>query len=214
VGRNIELWEKVIRKVRAGMMPPPGRSAPTNDERRTLVASLEGSLDRVAAANPQPGRPLVHRLNRAEYANAIRDLLALEIDPAALLPADASRARLDNIADVLGLSPVLLESYLSAAGRISALAIGDPKTPPMGEVYRVRQDASQSRHVEGLPLGTVGGFEITRNIPLDGEYAFQVKLFRTNLGTMRGLEFPHQLEISVDGARVHLASFGGDTDVT
>jgi hypothetical protein len=155
----------------------------------------------------------VHRLNRAEYANAIRDLVALRIDPAPLLPADDSSAGFDNIADVLGLSPVLLESYLSAAGRISALAIGDPKTPPMGEVYRVRQDASQSRHVEGLPLGTVGGFSITRNLPLDGEYVFQVKLFRTNLGTMRGLEFPHQLEISVDGQRVHLAAFGGDRDV-
>jgi len=217
VGRNIELWEKVIRKVRAGMMPPPGRpasSTPSDEERRALVASLEGSLDRVAEAKPQPGRPLVHRLNRAEYANAIRDLLALEIDPAPLLPADDSSAGFDNVADVLGLSPVLLESYLSAAGRISALVIGDPKTPPMGEVYRVRQDASQSRHVEGLPLGTVGGFTIRRNIPLDGEYEFKVKLFRTNLGTMRGLEFPHQLEISVDGARVHLASFGGDKDVT
>jgi hypothetical protein len=214
VGRNIELWEKVIRKVGAGMMPPPGRPAPSNEERRTLVSSLEGSLDRVAATNPQPGRPLVHRLNRAEYANAIRDLLALEIDPAPLLPADDSSAGFDNVADVLGLSPVLLESYLSAAGRISALAIGDPKTPPMGEVYRVRQDASQSRHVEGLPLGTVGGFTIRRNIPLDGEYEFKVRLFRTNLGTMRGLEFPHQLEISVDGTRVHLASFGGDKDVT
>jgi mono/diheme cytochrome c family protein len=216
VAGNIELWEKVIRKVRAGMMPPPGRpasSTPSDEERRALVASLESSLDRAAAANPQPGRPLVHRLNRAEYANAIRDLLALEIDPAPLLPADDSSAGFDNVADVLGLSPVLLESYLSAAGRISALAIGDPKTPPMGEVYRVRQDASQSRHVEGLPLGTVGGFTIRRNIPLDGEYEFKVRLFRTNLGTMRGLEFPHQLEISVDGARVHLASFGGDTDV-
>jgi mono/diheme cytochrome c family protein len=214
VARNTELWEKVIRKVRAGMMPPPGRTAPSEEERRTLVTSLEGRLDRVAEAKPQPGRPLVHRLNRAEYANAIRDLLALEVDPAPLLPADDSSAGFDNVADVLGLSPVLLESYLSAAGRISALAIGDPKTPPMGEVYRVRQDASQSRHVEGLPLGTVGGFTIQRNIPLDGEYEFKVKLFRTNLGTMRGLEFPHQLEISVDGARVHLASFGGDKDVT
>jgi mono/diheme cytochrome c family protein len=214
VARNTELWEKVIRKVRAGMMPPPGRTAPSEEERRTLVTSLEGRLDRVAEAKPQPGRPLVHRLNRAEYANAIRDLLALEVDPAPLLPADDSSAGFDNVADVLGLSPVLLESYLSAAGRISALAIGDPKTPPMGEVYRVRKDASQSRHVEGLPLGTVGGFTIQRNIPLDGEYEFKVKLFRTNLGTMRGLEFPHQLEISVDGARVHLASFGGDKDVT
>src|SRR5262245_32494548 len=214
VGTDTEVWEKVVRKLRAGMMPPPGRPAPSADERRALVSSLETSLDHVAEGAAQPGRPLVHRLNRAEYANAIRDLLALEIDPAPLLPADDSSAGFDNVADVLGLSPVLLESYLSAAGRISALAIGDPKTPPMGEVYRVRQDASQSRHVEGLPLGTVGGFTIQRNIPLDGEYEFKVKLFRTNLGTMRGLEFPHQLEISVDGRRVHVASFGGDKDVT
>jgi mono/diheme cytochrome c family protein len=213
IGANVELWEKVARKVRTAMMPPPGRPAPSDADRRALVASLESSLDRLAEAKPQPGRPLVHRLNRAEYANAVRDLLSLEIDPAPLLPADDSSAGFDNIADVLGLSPVLLESYLSAAGRISALAIGDPRTPPMGEVYRVRQDASQSRHVEGLPLGTVGGFVIRRNIPLDGEYEFRVRLFRTNLGTMRGLEFPHELEISVDGRRVHLASFGGDKDV-
>jgi mono/diheme cytochrome c family protein len=214
VGAHSDVWEKVVRKLRAGMMPPPGRPAPPADGKEALVRSLEASLDRAALASVRPGRPLVHRLNRAEYANAIRDLLALDIDPAPLLPADDSSAGFDNIADVLGLSPVLIESYLSAAGQISALAIGDPRTPPIGEVYRVRQDASQSRHVEGLPLGTVGGFVITRNIPLDGEYLFQVKLFRTNLGTMRGLEFPHQLEISVDDQRVHLASFGGDRDVS
>ena len=155
----------------------------------------------------------MHRLNRAEYTNAIRDLLALDVDAASLLPPDDSSSGFDNIADVLGVSPVLLESYLTAAERISALAIGDPSTPPAGEVYRVRQDASQDRHVEGLPLGTVGGMLIERTLPLDGEYQFQVRLFRTNLGTMRGLEYPHQLEIAVDGERVHLASFGGDKEI-
>jgi mono/diheme cytochrome c family protein len=214
VAADAEMWEKVARKLRAGMMPPPGMPAPPADTRHALVSTLEAALDRSALGAPNPGRPLVHRLNRAEYANAIRDLLALDIDAASLLPGDDSSAGFDNIADVLGVSPVLLESYLSAAGRISALAIGDPKTQPMGEVYRVRQDASQSRHVEGLPLGTVGGFVIERTLPLDGEYQFQVRLFRTNLGTMRGLEYPHQLEISVDGQRIHLASFGGDKDVT
>ena len=209
-----ELWEKVVKKVRAGMMPPAGMPAPAADARKSFVAVLESRLDRAAARASNPGRPLVHRLNRAEYANAIRDLLSLDIDPATLLPADDSSAGFDNIADVLGVSPVLLESYLSAADRIAALAVGNPKTPPSSEVYRVRQDASQSRHVEGLPLGTVGGFAIERTLPLDGEYQFQVRLFRTNLGTMRGLEQPHQLEISVDGVRVHLAAFGGDKDVT
>jgi mono/diheme cytochrome c family protein len=209
-----ELWEKVVRKVRAGMMPPVGMPAPPADARKQAVSVLEARLDRAAAQAPNPGRPLVHRLNRAEYANAIRDLLSLDIDPAALLPADDSSAGFDNVADVLGVSPVLLESYLSAADRIAALAVGTPKTPPSSEVYRVRQDASQSRHVDGLPLGTVGGFAIERPLPLDGEYQFQVRLFRTNLGTMRGLEQPHQLEISVDGVRVHLAAFGGDRDVT
>jgi mono/diheme cytochrome c family protein len=209
-----ELWEKVVKKLRAGMMPPAGMPAPPADARKGFVSVLESRLDRAAAQTPNPGRPLVHRLNRAEYANAIRDLLALDIDAATLLPADDSSSGFDNIADVLGVSPVLLESYLSAADRIAALAVGNPKMPPSSEVYRVRQDASQSRHVEGLPLGTVGGFAIERTLPLDGDYQFQVRLFRTNLGTMRGLEQPHQLEISVDGVRVHIAAFGGDKDVT
>ena len=152
-------------------------------------------------------------MNRAEYANAIRDLLAVDLDVSALLPPDDSSAGFDNNADVLGLSPVLLESYLTAAERISALAVGDPKTPPMGELFRVRQDESQDRHVDGLPIGTVGGLLIQTTLPLDGEYQFQVRLFRTNLGTMRGLEYPHQLEISVNGVRVHLASFGGDKEI-
>ena len=208
-----DVWEKVIRKVRAGMMPPPGMPAPDAESRRALVGWLETSLDRSARTTPDPGRPLAHRLNRAEYENAVRDLLALEVDAATLLPPDDSSSGFDNNADVLGVSPVLLESYLTAAERVSALALGDPSTPPAGELFRVRQDESQDRNVPGLPLGTVGGLLIERTLPLDGIYQFQVRLFRTNLGTMRGLEYEQQLEISVDGQRVHLASFGGDKEI-
>ena len=154
----------------------------------------------------------MHRLNRTEYGNAIHDLLALDIDAAALLPADDSAYGFDNVADVLGVSPVLLERYISAAGRVSAVAVGDPEIGEASETFRVRQDASQDRHVEGLPIGTVGGMLARTTVPLDGEYVIQPRLFRTNLGAMRGLEYEHQFEISVDGARVHLARFGGDDD--
>jgi len=213
VAAHADVWEKVVRKVRAGMMPPAAVPRPDAASRAALVSSLESMLDRAARERPNPGRPLAHRMNRAEYANAVRDLLAVDVDVSSLLPPDDSSGGFDNNADVLGVSPVLLESYLDAAERISALAIGDPHTPPTGELFRVRQDASQDRHIEGLPLGTVGGILIHRTLPLDGEYQFQVRLFRTNLGTMRGLEYPHQLEIAVDGVRVHLASFGGDKEI-
>jgi mono/diheme cytochrome c family protein len=210
---HADVWEKVARKVGAGMMPPGGAPHPDAAARRAFVADVESTLDQASRRAPNPGRPLAHRLNRAEYANAIRDLLALDVDVTSLLPPDDSSGGFDNNADVLGVSPLLLESYLTAAERVSALALGDPRTPPMGELFRVRQDASQDRHVEGLPLGTVGGLLIRRTLPLDGDYQFRVRLFRTNLGTMRGLEYPHQLEIAVDGERVHLASFGGDSEI-
>jgi hypothetical protein len=212
VPANADIWEKVIRKVRVGMMPPQGLPRPDAATRETLVSFLQTTLDRAAATLPNPGRPLVHRLNRAEYANAIRDLLALEVDPASLLPPDDSGYGFDNIADVLGVSPVLLERYLSAAGKISALAVGDPGVGPAGETFRVRQDASQDVHIEGLPIGTIGGLLAKTTLPLDGEYVLQPTLFRTNLGAMRGLEYPNQLEITVDGERVHIAAFGGDAD--
>jgi mono/diheme cytochrome c family protein len=212
VSENAEIWEKVIRKVRVGMMPPPDAPHPDDGTRRALVSWLETTLDRAAAAKPNPGRPLAHRLNRAEYSNAIRDLLALEVDSASLLPPDDAAYGFDNIADVLGASPVLLERYLSAAGAIASLAVGDPETGPASQVFRIRQDASQDVHIEGLPIGTVGGLLAVVTLPLDGEYVLQTKLFRTNLGAMRGLEYSNQLEITVDSERVHLASFGGDAD--
>jgi mono/diheme cytochrome c family protein len=212
IGAASEIWEKVAKKLRSGMMPPQGKPKPDEATRNNLASWLETNLDRAAAAAPNPGRPLLHRLNRAEYANAIRDLLALEVDATSLLPPDDSGYGFDNNADTLGISPVLLERYLSAAGKISSLATGDPDIGTAGQTVRIRQDASQDRHIEGLPLGTVGGALARLNIPLDGEYTIAVKYFRTNLGAMRGLEYPHQVEITVDGERVHLGKFGGDED--
>jgi hypothetical protein len=208
-----EAWEKVVRKLRTGAMPPPGLPRPDGGAVRTFVAAIESRLDSAAQAKPYAGRPLLHRLNRAEYANAIRDLLALDVDTATLLPPDDAAYGFDNISDVLGLSPSLQERYLSAAANISALAVGDPHAKPASTTYRVRQDLSQNQPIEGLPLGTIGGILVHHNFPLDGEYVFQAKLYRTNLNIMRGLEFPHQVEFTVGGQRIHLANIGGNTDL-
>ena len=208
-----DVWERVVRKLRAGQMPPASARRPDPAALDSLIAWLEESLDRTATGRPNPGRPLLHRLNRAEYANVIRDLVDLEVDVTPLLPADDSTYGFDNIAEVLGVSPLLQERYLAAAERISALAVGDPRLSAGSTTYRVRQDLSQNQHIEGLPIGTIGGVLGRPTLPLDGDYDIQVRFMRTNTGAMRGLEYPHQLEILVDGERVHLASFGGDTDL-
>jgi hypothetical protein len=212
VADNPELWEKVVRKLRTGSMPPEGQPRPDRVTHDALVGFLESRLDQAATERPNPGRPLVHRLNRAEYANAIRDLLALEVDAAALLPPDDTADGFDNIADVLSLSPTLLESYLSAAAKISALAVGSPKITANSETYKVRGDMSQAEHIEGLPLGTRGGVSARHTFPLDGEYVIRVKLVETNLGTIRGLQDEHQLEMAVGGQRVFLGPVGGYDD--
>ena len=214
VVENGEMWEKVIRKLRAGAMPPAGMPRPDAAAHDALVSFLETTLDRAAASRPHPGRPSPHRLNRAEYANAIRDLLALEVDPATLLPPDDSADGFDNNADVLSVSPVLLERYLSAAATISALAVGDPKIIAGSETYRIRGDASQTGQDEALPPGTRGGLMALHTFPLDGEYVIKVKLLEINLGSIRGLEYEHQLEVMVDGERVLLAPVGGPEDYT
>ncbi|MDX1563484.1 MAG: DUF1592 domain-containing protein, partial [Gammaproteobacteria bacterium] len=207
-----DIWEAVVRKLRVGMMPPSDAAQPPADQRRAVVASLEQRLDRVAAAAPDPGPTLVRRLNRTEYANAIRDLLDLRIDPADFLPPDDAAYGFDNNAEALTTSPFLIEQYLSAAGKIAALAVGDPATGPVGQTFRFRQDASQDVPIDGMPLGTVGGGRVDVVLPLDGEYQLDVRFYKSNLGAMKGLELPTQLEIAVDGERVHLASIGGDAD--
>jgi len=170
VDGHADVWEKVVRKLRTGMMPPEGVLKPSPAARAAFVGALEASLDRAAVRRPDPGTPALHRLNRAEYANAIRDLLALDVDVAALLPPDDSAAGFDNIADVLGVSPALIEGYAAAAASISRRAIGSPTIGLDRTTYRMPGDVSQDAHVDGLPLGTRGGFVITHTFPLDAEY--------------------------------------------
>ena len=212
IPEGAETWEKVVRKLRGGMMPPVGMPRPDKPAMDGFVSWLETSLDRAAAANPNPGRDPLHRLNRAEYANAIHELLSLDIDVTSLLPADDEANGFDNIADVLKVSPSLLEQYLTASRQIASLAVGDPAITAVSEIYHVPPDLSQEDHIEGLPLGTRGGIVIHHNFPLDAEYDFSVKLLRNIVGYITGLEWPHQLEISVDGQRVFLAPVGGEAD--
>lgn len=208
-----EVWEKVILKLQLGMMPPAGLPKPPDSERADLIRYLETELDRAAAVHPNPGRPLVHRLNRAEYANAVRDLLGFDVDVSALLPPDDSAYGFDNVAEGLGTSPALLQAYLTAARKISATAVGDPKLGAGGVTYSVRQDLSQDTHIEGLPLGTTGGAMFRHVFPADGYYDFRIRLYRTNLDTTRGLEQPHKVELTIDGERILLATVGGNADL-
>jgi Protein of unknown function (DUF1592)/Protein of unknown function (DUF1588)/Protein of unknown function (DUF1585)/Protein of unknown function (DUF1587)/Protein of unknown function (DUF1595)/Cytochrome C oxidase, cbb3-type, subunit III len=212
VPANAETWEKVIRKLSVGAMPPAGMPKPSASEVGSFLSSIEASLDKAYAANPNPGHATLHRLNRTEYANSVRDLLALDVDASTLLPPDDESYGFDNNADVLGVSPVLLERYVSASRKVSRLAVGDPTQGAVAQTYRARPDLSQDKRVEGLPLGTRGGLLIHYNFPLDGKYTIKVVLARNTVDVIRGLEEAHQLEILVDGARVFLASVGGTSD--
>jgi len=212
IPKGSETWEKVIRKVRAGMMPPPGSRRPEQPVLDGLAGYLETSLDKAAAAKPNPGHRTMHRLNRAEYGNAIRDLLALEIDAEALLPADDESSGFDNIADVLKVSPSLMERYLSASWNISRMAVGNPEIAPTTQTYRVRPDLSQDQHIDGMPLGTRGGMLVKHTFPLDAEYVIKLRLWRNTFDLMRGMEDPHDIEIAMDGVRLVLVTAGGKED--
>jgi hypothetical protein len=203
VGGSAQMWEKVVRKLRAGQMPPVGLPKPDAATYDALASSLETALDRAAAAKPNPGRASLHRMNRTEYGNAIRDLLGLDVNVSDLLPTDDASYGFDNIADVLTLSPALLERYLSAAGKISRLAVGDPATSPIIETYRVRADVTQDNHLEGLPFGTRGGVRVQHNFPLDGEYVVKVKLLKSTVDLLFGGNVQDELlEIALNGERV------------
>jgi cytochrome c5 len=205
VSEGAEVWEKVLRKLRTGAMPPAGVPRPEPAAVSAFTAYLETELDRAATAMPDPGKHAVlHRLNRAEYSNAIRDLLAVEIEGASLLPADDSGKGFDNLADLLPVSPLLMERYLSAAGKVSRLAIADRGIAPVSETYAVSIQALQDdRMSDDLPFGSRGGVAARHYFPVDGEYTLKVRLQRDENGYIRGLlNGPHLLDARLDGARL------------
>lgn len=207
-----ETWEKVIRKVRANAMPPQGAKHPEKPATDAFLSYLETSIDTAARAKPNPGHIALHHLNRAEYGNAIRDVLGLKIDPTPLLPIDDAEFGFDNIADVLKTSPTLMQRYVSAAWEIARLAVSDTGIDPEATIYRSKPDLSQNVQMENFPIGTRGGLKVEHNFPVDGEYEISVRLWRTTTDIIRGLEDTHQIELSIDGARFDLVTVGGTTD--
>jgi hypothetical protein len=211
--RDAELAEKMIRKLRAGMMPPADVPRPSGESLEALVSELETRIDRKAEASPNPGRRTFQRLNRAEYEASIRDLLALDIDAGEYLPLDTKSANFDNIADAQLLSATLLEGYLRAASELSRLAVGDPGATAKESTYKVTRWVSQTERVEGAPYGTRGGISVVHNFPADGSYLFRVSFHHETTGALHGSgpatlytseEDPEQIEISVGGERAAL----------
>jgi mono/diheme cytochrome c family protein len=212
-GASAPVWEKIIQKLRNAEMPPPGRPRPDKATYDAFRASLEAALDAEAARHPNPGRPAIHRLNRVEYANAIRDLLDFPVDGRSLLPLDDTAFGFDNNADVLSVSPGLLERYMSAARRISRLAIGDRTLRPVAETYSLSDLIAQDeRSSEDLPFGTRGGVAVSHYFPLDAEYTLKIRLQRDKAGTgaVRGLAAAQQIDVHLGGERLKRFTVGAE----
>ena len=224
VGRAVQehqIWEKVVKKLRTGAMPPAGMPRPDEATYDSFATYLETTLDRGAALAPDPGRPVIHRLNRVEYANAVRDLLDVTVEGASLFPAEDSGRGFDNLAVLLSVSPLLMERYMSAAARISRIAVGDPAAQPAGETYKVAENVRGSqgtvisvqdeRVSEDVPFGSRGGASIRHHFLADGEYRVKVQLQMDGNYYLRGLlGEPHQLDVFLDGTKVQSFSVGGD----
>ena len=213
VGEHAEALEKVVRKLRAGQMPPEGRPRPGPDAVDTFVAALEAALDREAAGRLAPGRVASRRLNRVEYVNAVEDLLGLRVDGAELLPSDMAGFGFDNNAEVLAMTPSLMARYITAATTISRLAVGSPDNRPDGRVYSLGFEVQDARMHEDMPFGTHGGLAARHVFPLDGEYLFTIRMKRTagaRSGTIQGIaEDGHDVELRIDHALVKRWNIGG-----
>jgi mono/diheme cytochrome c family protein len=210
---DADVWEKIVRKLRSGMMPPPGQDRPAVADITRVVGSLETVLDKTAARHPNPGAVVLHRMNRNEYANAVRDLLALPVDAGHLLPADDSASGFDNIASALMLSPALMHSYITAASRISRLAVGDMGESPVMTRFQPPAGVSQSAHVDGLPLGTRGGLGVQHVFPLDAEYEFNIRRSGPNNFVLPNVGTRDPIEVAIDGERVALIEAGKPTRI-
>jgi hypothetical protein len=204
IARHPDVWEKVVRKLRARQMPPVGKERPDETGYDAAIASLVTALDRAAVARPNPGRTAsIRRLTRTEYKNAIRDLLALDIDVASMLPADEASYGFDTVT-AADLSATLLDRYISAAEKISRIAVGRPGRSPGGDTIRMAPDLTQEGQIDGLPIGTRGGARIDYTFPTDGEYEIQIRLMRDRDEHVEGLTDVHDLELLLDRSRVQL----------
>jgi len=203
--QNPELAEKVIRKLRAGMMPPPGAKRPDLEMTRTFATGLENTIDKVAAVHPNPGWRSFQRLSQAEYARSIHDLLGIDVDVSTFLPPDSLHDGFDNIAEAQSFSPAVLEGYMRAAGNIVIEALGDENASPTSATYSLSSTTNQLRHVDGAPMGTRGGVSVVHNFPADGEYVFTVKFqAATNGGLIGRRSTNEQVEVSINGERAAL----------
>ena len=214
VAEGAPVWEKVVQKLRTGAMPPPGAARPDNATYSSLAGYLETELDRAAAAKPNPGTPTIHRLNRAEYTNAVRDLLAIDpeaVDIRGLLPVDDSGYGFDNIGEVLSVSPALLERYMSAARKLSRMAVGDVSMRPDFVTYDVPRFLLQNQRInEALPFGSRGGTAVRHYFPVDGDYVIRIELKTNYHGqNILGLGEENQVDLRLDGARIRQFTIGG-----
>jgi mono/diheme cytochrome c family protein len=210
---NAQILERVVRKLRGGLMPPAGRPRPDGHTLREFRTQLETELDAAARAHPNPGRTdTLHRLNRAEFRNAVRDVLGVDIDVSSLLPADDASYGFDNIAGVLRMSPTLLDRYLAAAQKVSRAAVGLSPATPVAETFRVPADLPQNDHIEGLPFGTRGGTLIRYSFPSSGEYTISAKLARDIEDNIPRFDEPDDLEVTIDGRRVVVFPIPADPD--
>ena len=208
---DVQTWEKVVSRTRGGLMPPPGEPRPPGAQLASFVSWMEGSIDKIALAKPDPGHVALHRLNRREYVNAVKYLLGLDLDPAALLPQDDYSDGFDTIANVLQVSPSFIDQYLSAARNVALLAVGNPTARPVGTPYQNEDGGKQLSHVEGLPLGTRGGMVVDHIFPVDGEYELNINDMAHALW-VEGMEFENTLVVLVDGVKVYETKIGGEAD--